>query len=192
MTAITITGGHSGIGLAVAQVLAAQHIDLVLAGRSVERMRPVADELSAQHGVSVTTLTLDTSPLASVRTAATRFRTMLDSGEVSGLDAIVCNAGGRFDGDISYSPDGTSAFQWRHRGVHRRADAGHVRSRLRGPGLPLRGAADPAGPERHGTRCRLRGRTLMTGGGSLLLRVGIDVDLVESLVQEGWAVRVPV
>jgi NAD(P)-dependent dehydrogenase (short-subunit alcohol dehydrogenase family) len=106
MTSILITGGHSGIGLAAARVLAAQHIDLVLAGRSVERMRPVADELSAQHGVSVTTLTLDTSSLASVRAAATRFRTMLDSGEVSGLDAIVCNAGGRFDGDISYSPDG--------------------------------------------------------------------------------------
>ncbi len=45
-------------------------------------------------------------------------------------------------------------LQWRHRGVHRRADAGRVRARLRGLGLPLRGAADPAGPERHGARCR--------------------------------------
>ncbi|MEW2574424.1 SDR family NAD(P)-dependent oxidoreductase [Streptomyces sp. NPDC047070] len=106
MTSILITGGHSGIGLAAARVLAAQDIELVLAGRSVERMQPVVDELSAQYGVPVATLTLDTSSLASVRAAAARFRTMLDSGEVSGLDAIVCNAGGRFDGDISYSPDG--------------------------------------------------------------------------------------
>lgn len=106
MTSILITGGHSGIGLAAARALAARRIDVVLAGRSVERMRPVADELRTEHGVSATMLTLDTSSLASVRTAAAGFRTMLDSGEVSSLDAIVCNAGGRFDGDISYSPDG--------------------------------------------------------------------------------------
>ncbi|MFE0419826.1 SDR family NAD(P)-dependent oxidoreductase [Streptomyces tendae] len=106
MTSILITGGHSGIGLAAARTLAAQHIDLVLAGRSMERMRPVVDELSARHSVSVTPLILDTSSLASVRAAATRFHAMRDSGEVSQLDAIVCNAGGRFDGDISYSPDG--------------------------------------------------------------------------------------
>lgn len=106
MTSILITGGHSGIGLAAARALAARRIDLVLAGRSVARMRPVADELRTEHGVAVTTLVLDTSSLASVRAAAAEFRTMLDSGEVSSLDAIVCNAGGRFDGDISYSPDG--------------------------------------------------------------------------------------
>lgn len=69
-------------------------------------MQPVVDELSAQYGASVTTLTLDTSSLASVRAAVTQFRTMLVSREVSELDAIVCNAGGRFDGDVSYSPDG--------------------------------------------------------------------------------------
>lgn len=106
MTSILITGGHSGIGRAAAQALAARGIDLVLAGRSVERMRPVADELRAKHGTTVHTLVLDTASLASVRAAAARFGTMLDSGEVSSLDAIVCNAGGRFDGDVTYSPDG--------------------------------------------------------------------------------------
>ncbi len=106
MTSILITGGHSGIGLAAAQALAARGIDLVLAGRGMERMRPVADELRAKHGTTVNTLVLDTASLASVRAAATHFGVMLDSGEVSSLDAIVCNAGGRFDGDISYSHDG--------------------------------------------------------------------------------------
>lgn len=106
MPSILITGGHSGIGLAAARTLAAKDIDLVLAGRSPERMRVVADELRAKHGVSVTTLMLDTSSLVSVREAAALFRTMLDSGEASSLDAIVCNAGGRFFGDISYSADG--------------------------------------------------------------------------------------
>ena len=106
MTSILITGGHSGIGLAAARALAAKDIDLVLAGRSMERMRVVADELRTEHGVTVVTLMLDTSSLASVRAAATQFRTMLDSGEVSSLDAIACNAGGRFDGAVSFSPDG--------------------------------------------------------------------------------------
>ncbi|MQY24428.1 SDR family NAD(P)-dependent oxidoreductase [Nocardia macrotermitis] len=106
MTSILITGGHSGIGLAAARALAAKDIDLVLAGRSIERMRPVADELETKHGVTATLLPLDTSSLASVRAAAAQFRTMLDAGEISSLDAILCNAGGRFDGEISYSPDG--------------------------------------------------------------------------------------
>ncbi|SOD64862.1 short chain dehydrogenase [Streptomyces zhaozhouensis] len=106
MPSILITGGHSGIGLAAARELAARHVDLVLGGRDAARMRPVADELSARHGVSVTTLTVDVASLASVRAAAARWRTMRASGAVPELDAIVCNAGGRFDGDVSYSPDG--------------------------------------------------------------------------------------
>ncbi|WP_433870181.1 SDR family NAD(P)-dependent oxidoreductase [Saccharopolyspora sp. CA-218241] len=106
MTSILITGGHSGIGLAAARALAAKGIDLILAGRSAARMRPVADELRAQHGTTANTLVLDTASLASVRAAATRFDMMLDSGAVSPLDAIICNAGGRFDGALSYSPDG--------------------------------------------------------------------------------------
>jgi NAD(P)-dependent dehydrogenase (short-subunit alcohol dehydrogenase family) len=106
MTTILITGGHSGIGLATVRTLAAQNIDIVLAGRSLERMRQVADELRAAHGVTVTTLTLDTSSLASVRTGAAQFRMAIEAGEIDSLDAILCNAGGRFDGEVSYSPDG--------------------------------------------------------------------------------------
>ncbi|MET7683828.1 SDR family NAD(P)-dependent oxidoreductase [Streptomyces sp. NPDC005423] len=106
MTTILITGGHSGIGLAAARTLAAQNIDLVLAGRGSERMRQAAEELHAAHGVTVTTLTLDTSSLASVRTAAAQFRTTIEAGEIDPLDALLCNAGGRFDGEVTYSPDG--------------------------------------------------------------------------------------
>lgn len=106
MTTVLITGGHSAIGLAAARALAAKGVDLVLAGRSIERMRPVADEVRAEHGVTARTLTLDTSSLASVRMAATEFSALCDSGDIHGLDALVCNAGGRFDGDVSYSVDG--------------------------------------------------------------------------------------
>lgn len=106
MATVLITGGHSGIGLAAVRVLAAKNIDLVLAGRSPDRMRVVADELRSTHGVRVTTLALDTSSLVSVRAAAGQLRRMLGDGEVTSLDAIACNAGGRFDGPVSYSPEG--------------------------------------------------------------------------------------
>jgi NAD(P)-dependent dehydrogenase (short-subunit alcohol dehydrogenase family) len=105
MTTVLITGGHSGIGLSAARELAAKNVNLVLAGRSPDRMREVADELQGD-GVSVTTVAVDTSSMASVRTAATKVRSMLDSGAIASLDALLCNAGGRFDGPVSYSADG--------------------------------------------------------------------------------------
>lgn len=99
MTTILITGGHSGIGLAAATELAARGADLVLAGRSPDRMRAVADELRTAYGVSVSTVTLDLASLASVREAAASVREMR-------FDALLCNAGGRFDGGLTRSPDG--------------------------------------------------------------------------------------
>lgn len=106
MSTILITGGHSGIGLAAVRELAAKGNDIVLAGRGEQRMQPTADELRTQYGVSVTMLDLDTSSLASVRNAVAQFHKLREAGEIEALDAIVCNAGGRFDGEVSYSPDG--------------------------------------------------------------------------------------
>ncbi len=106
MATVFITGGHSGIGLACARQLAARRCDLVLAGRSPDRMRAVADELRAAHGVAVTTLALDIASLASVRRAAAECAALIARGEISQLQAVLCNAGGRFDGEERYSPDG--------------------------------------------------------------------------------------
>jgi NAD(P)-dependent dehydrogenase (short-subunit alcohol dehydrogenase family) len=105
MATVLITGGHSGIGLAAARALASRGVDLVLAGRSPDRMQEVAGELR-RSSVAVTTVTVDTSSLAAVRAAVAEVRSMLDSGRVASLDALVCNAGGRFDGPVSYSSDG--------------------------------------------------------------------------------------
>ncbi len=107
MPTTLITGGHAGIGLECAKQLASQaRHHLVLAGRSPERMEAAAQQLRAAHGVKVTTLKLDTSSLASVREAAARFRALLDRGEIDSFQALMCNAGGRHNGPLSYSCDG--------------------------------------------------------------------------------------
>jgi NAD(P)-dependent dehydrogenase (short-subunit alcohol dehydrogenase family) len=107
MPTVLITGGHGGIGLECSKHLAAHYrTNLLLAGRSLERVEPVARELAKTYGVAVNTPTLDTSSLASVRTAAAKCRVLLDDGTVDSLQAIVCNAGVRLGGRVTYSADG--------------------------------------------------------------------------------------
>lgn len=105
MSTVLITGGHSGIGLAAARVLASKKVNLVLAGRSRERMQQAADELRG-IGASVSTLAVDTSSLESVREAVEGLRSRIASRQLTSLDAVLLNAGGRFDGPVSYSADG--------------------------------------------------------------------------------------
>lgn len=106
MTTVFITGGHSGIGLECSRQLAARGVNIILAGRSPVRMQSVADELRAIREINVATLELDTSSLASVRGAAARCGSMIERGEIGPLQAVICNAGGRFDGEEKYSPEG--------------------------------------------------------------------------------------
>lgn len=107
MSVAVITGGHSGIGYSCARHLALQYKwNLVLAGRSPDKMNQAAEELRREAGVNVATLALDTSSLASVRAAAAQCIAMLDNGKLASLDALLCNAGERFDGPVAYSEDG--------------------------------------------------------------------------------------
>ena len=106
MPTALITGGHGGIGFECAKQLASgYHLNLVLAGRSPKRMAGAAEELRKSFGVKVSLLSLDTSSLASIRQAAHELARRIESGEVDTLQAIICNAGGRF-WDLSYSIDG--------------------------------------------------------------------------------------
>lgn len=106
MRTALITGGHAGIGFECAKQLASRsRYNLVLAGRSMERMEAAAQQLRTSYGVKVSLLKLDTSSLVSVREAATEFRAMLDNSKIDSFQSLLCNAGGRFNA-LSYSPDG--------------------------------------------------------------------------------------
>ncbi|SMD14319.1 NAD(P)-dependent dehydrogenase, short-chain alcohol dehydrogenase family [Fulvimarina manganoxydans] len=107
MGTVLITGGHAGIGFTASQEIASRlRLDLVLAGRSPERMERAAGQLNAGGAAKVVLLPLDVSSLGSVRSASAQLTAMLDRGEIAPLQAIVCNAGGQFRGPISYSADG--------------------------------------------------------------------------------------
>jgi len=54
-----VTGASSGIGLAFAEELAERGLDLVLTARRIDRLEALADQLTARHGVQVTTLDAD-------------------------------------------------------------------------------------------------------------------------------------
>jgi hypothetical protein len=58
---VLITGGSMGIGYELAKVFAANKFNLVLVARSEARLKQVAEELSAQHGVQTKLLIKDLS-----------------------------------------------------------------------------------------------------------------------------------
>lgn len=107
MPTALITGGHGGIGYSAARQLTSYYKwDLLLAGRSPDKMERAAADLHREFGVSVTTIAMDTSSLKSVRAGADRVKQMLKTGEIASLDAVLCNAGGRVDGPVQFSDDG--------------------------------------------------------------------------------------
>jgi NAD(P)-dependent dehydrogenase (short-subunit alcohol dehydrogenase family) len=103
---VFITGGHAGIGLECARQLAARGFSIVLAGRSPATMQSVADELRAVRDIDVATVELDLSSLTSVRDAAVTYASKIERGDAEAPRALLCNAGGRFDGEVKYSPEG--------------------------------------------------------------------------------------
>jgi len=106
MSTILITGGHGGIGFECVRQLAAEGVDLLLAGRNPTHLEQAASSIRSGASVKVATVKMDVSSLTSIREAAAQCRQMMESGEISRLQAILCNAGATFRGNPTYTEDG--------------------------------------------------------------------------------------
>jgi 3-oxoacyl-[acyl-carrier protein] reductase len=83
-----ITGGSRGIGLAVADALAAEGAAVGLVARDASGLAAAAEQLS-RHGVPVATAAADVTDTAALGRAVEDIAT-----ELGGLDLLVANAGG--------------------------------------------------------------------------------------------------
>lgn len=96
-----VTGASSGLGVALAEELAARGYDLVLTARSEPPMRALADRLAAAHGVRT-----HVEPLDLVQPGAARV--LCDRLDAAGIepDALVNNAGfGLYGPFLDHDPD---------------------------------------------------------------------------------------
>ncbi|MGV0748424.1 SDR family NAD(P)-dependent oxidoreductase [Mycolicibacter minnesotensis] len=82
---IVITGASDGIGAVAARALAGPEVNLVVVGRSAQKLAPVAADAGA------TALTADFADLNQVRTLAKQIRE-----QVGAIDVLLNNAGGTF------------------------------------------------------------------------------------------------
>ncbi len=91
-----VTGASSGIGAAIARELAARGHGVTLVARREERLRELADELSAEHGIRAETIAADLGGQAGRDLVSTRL-------EELGLEVeiLVNNAGFGGSGDVS-------------------------------------------------------------------------------------------
>lgn len=82
-----VTGGSRGIGLAVAKALAAEGVDVAVAGRDLERAQAAASEVAAGSGRRTVGLRVEMSDLEAVRAM------VADATEaLGGVDILVNNA----------------------------------------------------------------------------------------------------
>lgn len=83
-----VTGASSGLGAEFARQLAGRGSDLVLVARRADRLRSLADELTSDHGVTVTVVDRDLGQPDAGRT----LRTELESRDIYAT-ALINNAG---------------------------------------------------------------------------------------------------
>lgn len=98
-----VGGASSGLGLAIAEVLAAEGADLVLTARRGDVLLAVASDLAARHGVRVETIAADFADAEAGARIAGRATDLMGK-----IDIAVLNAGGPPPVD----PTATDAAGW--------------------------------------------------------------------------------
>lgn len=86
-----VTGGGTGIGAAIARLLAMHGADVVIAGRTLERLNSTADDIAMASGQQVLPVQTDVREEAAVIELVSR--TIAEFGH---LDVLVNNAGGSY------------------------------------------------------------------------------------------------
>ena len=104
-----ITGGSIGIGLAIAEGLAAEGVHLVLAARQADRVQAEATRIAGHYGVRAIAVTADvgtTAGCAAIVQAA--------EAEFQGADLLINNAGSGRPPRPRPGPRDAPARRWRH------------------------------------------------------------------------------
>lgn len=102
-----VTGGSVGIGLAVAEALAGEGVELLLCARDEERVRQRASELAARHGVRAVGVAADVADAAGTER-------VLEHAEAAfgGADILINNAGTGSNETIAEAPDDKWQYYW--------------------------------------------------------------------------------
>jgi len=102
-----ITGGSVGIGLAVAEALAAEGVDLALCARNEERLSAAGEHIREAHGVRVLTVPADVTKAADITAMAQQIEK-----EFGGADILINNAGTGSEEKIMDAPDDKWQRYW--------------------------------------------------------------------------------
>ncbi len=102
-----VTGGSVGIGLAIAQGLAAEGVHLALCARDAQRVREVAHELSEEFGVQAIGVAADVSDTGGISAFADGIETTF-----GGADILINNAGTGSNETILEAPDDKWQYYW--------------------------------------------------------------------------------
>ena len=102
-----ITGGSVGIGLAVAEGLAREGVNLVLCARDAERLQGEAERIQKDSGVKVLGVPADVAKSNDLDRLVSRIKD-----EFGGVDILVNNAGTGSEETIMEAPDEKWQYYW--------------------------------------------------------------------------------
>ena len=102
-----ITGGSIGIGLAVAEGLAAEGVHVALCARDVDRLGEAARRIKTDYAVQVLALPADLSKVSEINRLV---RELND--EFGGLDILINNAGIGSNETVMTAPDQKWQYYW--------------------------------------------------------------------------------